>query len=306
MEYKYDSQTINPRNASCQHRNDNASVHSAMPFPTVNCQLSTVNWIHTFSAKEKDTETGYSYFGSRYYSSDLSIWLSVDPMAAKYPSLSPYVYCANNPIKLVDPNGEKVFAYDKISKRYMKQYLKEQFGSIRMFRFTAFDELKIRPRQFKKAMERARSDQKILLQGMQNVISNEKGTIRVQVKENSTIFDFDSFDEYGPYRKLKGVEDGATVPTEFGYFAVAINHNGANSISMTTDATRKIGKDDEVSGKTGKDASAVFMHEVLDEGLNYFIEGNISDSSPQKEKVYYQNAALRNKSLPERNGKDHE
>ena len=63
---------------------------------------------HTFSAKEKDTETGLSYFGSRYYSSDLSIWLSVDPMSDKYPSLSPYVYCVNNPIKLVDPNGEEI------------------------------------------------------------------------------------------------------------------------------------------------------------------------------------------------------
>ncbi len=61
---------------------------------------------YTFSAKEKDSETNLSYFGARYYTSDLSIWLSVDPMSAKYPSLSPYVYCANNPIKLVDPNGE--------------------------------------------------------------------------------------------------------------------------------------------------------------------------------------------------------
>ncbi|MBQ6157336.1 MAG: hypothetical protein IJK22_12150, partial [Bacteroidales bacterium] len=46
---------------------------------------------YTFSAKEKDVETGLSYFGSRYYSSDLSIWLSVDPMSDKYASLSPYV-----------------------------------------------------------------------------------------------------------------------------------------------------------------------------------------------------------------------
>ena len=38
----------------------------------------------------------------------MSIWLSVDPMASKYPSLSPYVYCADNPIKLVDPNGEEI------------------------------------------------------------------------------------------------------------------------------------------------------------------------------------------------------
>ena len=93
----------------------------------------TLHSSHTFSAKEKDSETGFSVtslrsvsssslskgqtslslhslirrFGSRYYSSDLSIWLSVDPMSDKYPSLSPYVYCADNPVKLVDPNGEE-------------------------------------------------------------------------------------------------------------------------------------------------------------------------------------------------------
>ena len=74
----------------------------------VNQQHTVVGAMYTFSAKEKDTETGYSYFGSRYYNSDLSIWLSVDPMADKYPSLSPYTYCANNPVKLVDPNGEEM------------------------------------------------------------------------------------------------------------------------------------------------------------------------------------------------------
>ena len=57
---------------------------------------------------ERDSETGYSYFGSRYYSSDLSVWLSVDPQSDKYPSLSPYTYCADNPVRLVDPNGEDV------------------------------------------------------------------------------------------------------------------------------------------------------------------------------------------------------
>ncbi len=103
----------------------------------------------TFSAKEKDAETGFSVtslrsvsssslsqcqtslawhslirrFGSRYYSSDLSIWLSVDPMASKYPSLSPYVYCANNPIKLVDPNGEEVVI---ILGEYMKESDRQQ------------------------------------------------------------------------------------------------------------------------------------------------------------------------------------
>ena len=60
---------------------------------------------YTFSAKEKDEETSYSYFGARYYDSDLSMWLSVDPLASIYPSLSPYNYCANNPVILIDPTG---------------------------------------------------------------------------------------------------------------------------------------------------------------------------------------------------------
>ena len=93
---------------------------------------------YTFSAKEKDSETGLTVtslrsdsssslskgqtslslhslirrFGARYYSSDLSIWLSVDPMSDKYPNLSPFTYCANNPIKLVDPNGEEFVGTD--------------------------------------------------------------------------------------------------------------------------------------------------------------------------------------------------
>ena len=80
------------------------SCFALQPIP--NSEFLIPNWTFTFSAKERDSETGLSYFGSRYYSSDLSIWLSVDPMSDKYASLSPYTYCANNPVKLVDPDGE--------------------------------------------------------------------------------------------------------------------------------------------------------------------------------------------------------
>ena len=61
----------------------------------------------TFTGKERDSETGFSYFGARYYDSDLMTgWLSVDPLADKYPGLSPYAYCAWNPVRLVDPDGK--------------------------------------------------------------------------------------------------------------------------------------------------------------------------------------------------------
>ena len=107
---------MNPLTGICTSRGNALGYRYASPngdeaHPTtlVHCSLYIVHcpWTFTFSAKEKDSETGLSYFGSRYYSSDLSIWLSVDPMSDKYPSLSPYTYCADNPVKLVDPNGEE-------------------------------------------------------------------------------------------------------------------------------------------------------------------------------------------------------
>ncbi|WP_162902971.1 RHS repeat-associated core domain-containing protein [Taibaiella koreensis] len=38
----------------------------------------------------------------------ISRWLQIDPLAAKYPSISPYAYCANNPILFVDPDGAEL------------------------------------------------------------------------------------------------------------------------------------------------------------------------------------------------------
>jgi RHS repeat-associated protein len=42
---------------------------------------------------------------NNYLSDRSSIWYSVDPLAEKYPNYSPYVYCNNNPIKYIDPDG---------------------------------------------------------------------------------------------------------------------------------------------------------------------------------------------------------
>ena len=95
-----------------------------MPYgePFVNERTSSYEERYTFSGKERDSETGFSYFGARYYDSDiLTGWLSVYPMADKYPSLSPYAYCGWNPVKLVYPDGMEIInAYEKYKNNHQK------------------------------------------------------------------------------------------------------------------------------------------------------------------------------------------
>jgi len=39
---------------------------------------------YEYNGKELDTETGYYYYGARYYNPATSVWLATDPLAEKY------------------------------------------------------------------------------------------------------------------------------------------------------------------------------------------------------------------------------
>ncbi len=67
-----------------------------------------------FTNKERDAETGLSYFEARYLSTDLGRFLSQDPWEGDYfdpQSLNKYAYARNNPITYNDPTGEKFSAF---------------------------------------------------------------------------------------------------------------------------------------------------------------------------------------------------
>ena len=74
-----------------------------MPFPeTANIQP------YKYSQKELDMANGLNQydFGARWYSHSTALFTTQDPLAEKYYALSPYTYCAANPLKYTDSSGE--------------------------------------------------------------------------------------------------------------------------------------------------------------------------------------------------------
>jgi RHS repeat-associated protein len=68
-----------------------------------------------FNGKERVDEingAGNEYdFGARIYDGRLGRWLSLDPLANSYPSLSPYQFVANCPTFMIDPDGKKIIIF---------------------------------------------------------------------------------------------------------------------------------------------------------------------------------------------------
>jgi len=60
-----------------------------------------------YNGKEFVEMHGYDTYdyGARGYYVAMNSWTSVDPLAEKHPEISPYVYCAGNPVRYVDPDG---------------------------------------------------------------------------------------------------------------------------------------------------------------------------------------------------------
>jgi|LSQX01.1.fsa_nt_gb hypothetical protein len=65
----------------------------------------------------KEFPTSILFPEQSYYTPEIGIWLSVDPLSDKYPSMSAFMYCAGNSVIYIDPDGREVEYNDRILDR---------------------------------------------------------------------------------------------------------------------------------------------------------------------------------------------
>ena len=65
---------------------------------------------HKYNGKELDRMHGMDWYdyGARQYDPVYNRFNSMDPLCEKYPHLSPYAYCGNDPVNFVDPDGRLI------------------------------------------------------------------------------------------------------------------------------------------------------------------------------------------------------
>lgn len=71
--------------------------------------ITTSNQSFKYNGKELDRMYGLDWYDyeARMYDSALGRFMVMDPLAEKYYSISPYVYCNDNPVRYIDPTGMK-------------------------------------------------------------------------------------------------------------------------------------------------------------------------------------------------------
>ena len=96
------------------------------PFGAQFCDGSADSEVQSrrYNGKELDRMHGldtYDY-GARQYNPVTARWDRMDPLCEKYYSISPYVYCGNNPMRFIDPDGRIIVLANNCSPEFVKQY----------------------------------------------------------------------------------------------------------------------------------------------------------------------------------------
>ena len=158
-----------------------------------------------------DFGTGYIDFGARQYNPSLRRWMTPDPLSEKYYGVSPYAFCNNNPVNLVDPDGRAW--YYNIETGQFVAHFEDDDGLIYMITPEQIDEAKGQ----KDILDSFRDDYNTFIQSaLQGTLDNEVASAvfldlfeRTNIKADGGKYINDSMillsnPELSPYAEITG------------------------------------------------------------------------------------------------------
>ena len=128
-----------------------------------------------YNGKELDRIHGLDWYdyGARRYDPACAQFTQMDPLCEQYPHLSPYAYCAGNPVRYVDPDGREWITV---------KYKNDSF-------FFYDDRIKSQDDISKYYYGGSSSNNWISYYGSEGVVENEKGDIMYYLNEDGSFSD---------------------------------------------------------------------------------------------------------------------
>ncbi|HMQ70783.1 MAG TPA: RHS repeat-associated core domain-containing protein, partial [Ignavibacteria bacterium] len=149
---------------------------------------------HQYNGKELTEDLGLNWndYGARWYDPASSRWSEIDPLAEKYYAFSSFGYVANNPIRLLDPNGMIIVYDEDINKEDRKAFK------------TLINYLRRNSNTFKRAWKDLKKSEHT-----HTIHSGDPDNFHVDSKNNEYLAEGNSSDIY-----LNPTENNANVPQE--------------------------------------------------------------------------------------------
>lgn len=177
----------------------------------------------TYNGKESQTMHGLNMmdYGARFIDMSKPNWIGVDPLAEKYYWISPYSYCAGNPVNRIDPDGMDWFANTETGAIYFNNnYSKNDVSKIEGENWEWFGGNNI-------FMENQRDYKNAFV----NLVENNGGENKVVNDKLSSILEIKDTKKAESFMSDRGYE---LKPTQQVRFESEINFEQASGTHVTT------------------------------------------------------------------------